>query len=480
MAWLPPDLPRIPLLEVQGKGSTTEKEKKKKSTSKVSEAPKRKHPEEGSKQEMGEKESKRHKPEGISGEESHKKDEGDPNPPQTNTTSITTPLSVSPINVVPPISSSPLITQIPLFQWSHDFAGIDSTFDTVPPPSLQKEIGEFRVPPQAKQATLATEILVNICPQEQVDDLQTKAKQKDQELAKHVTEIQQLKTIPSQLVANVQKQLTLARDEVGNLKRALLEEYYELPGVTNQEHRVRKEATVLRLREEVDSMRSKFLLERETCLGESEENMHWIERARARVGRADAILEDTLLLTDSSQSDVQELVPPICSLKLLVPEPPAETKMQGTNDEAKTLAPPTETENVLEPTTKQTRMRPLGSLGQGLEEGKTSKVPPSPNFPSMKASHDIPSPTHDLDELVHNISSAISPEAPPVRMSSSCCRSQEMVVGSYLREMLDISKNIKELSFSFGHCSNSLPNFPPQFMLITGLKGLALLTYQLQ
>eukprot|EP01018_Ginkgo_biloba_P006925 Gb_02524 [translate_table: standard] len=169
-AWLLLDLPRIPLPEVQRKGDMIEKEKKKKSTSKGSKALKRKQLEEGSKQEKGEKERKRHKPEDTQGGESHEKDQRDPNLPQTTTVSMTTLLSVSPINVVPPISSPSLITQIPLFQWSHDVIGIDpsidSTFDIVLPPSLykarEKRKGRFTPTIQILDNTLATQSTGNL------------------------------------------------------------------------------------------------------------------------------------------------------------------------------------------------------------------------------------------------------------------------------------------------------------------------------
>eukprot|EP01018_Ginkgo_biloba_P022356 Gb_24318 [translate_table: standard] len=218
MAWSLPDLPTISLLEVQRKGDTTEKEKKKKSA------------------------------------------------PKGNLVSGT---------------AQELAMRVEELELENRLIGSFT-------PGRACYLGH-KDPPQ--HSPLESKI-VNL--QEQVDDLQTEVEKKEQELVEHVAKIQQLKATPAQLIANVQKWLTSAREEVGYfkrylnmrldivakgkethlvwlsqlvkmsdqlaLKRASLEnEYYELLGVKDQEQRIRKEATTLWIREELDPMRSKFL-----------------------------------------------------------------------------------------------------------------------------------------------------------------------------------------------------------------------------
>eukprot|EP01018_Ginkgo_biloba_P039656 Gb_27082 [translate_table: standard] len=89
-------------------------------------------------------------------------------------------------------------------------------------------------------------------------------------------------------------------DQLASKRESSENEYCKLQGVEGQEQQTKKEAIVLQLRGELDSVLSKFLLERESCLGENEESEHWRERARVLAGRANAILEDTLPLTSSA------------------------------------------------------------------------------------------------------------------------------------------------------------------------------------
>eukprot|EP01018_Ginkgo_biloba_P031742 Gb_11661 [translate_table: standard] len=483
MACLPPDLPIIPLLEIRRNREATEKDQKKKSTPKGLEAQKRKCLEDGSNQEEGKKEDKKRKPEDTSEEESHKKALGDPNPPQTTTVSATTPLFVNPINVAPPHSSPPPIAQISLFIWTHDVAGtdpsIDSTFNIVPPLSLQKvrEKRKGRLTPKVQVldntfTTQSTRDLISGIAQElamRVEELelelvlQAHRAREDNELlnlslntlireigefgmalsAKEATPVPpEIQAKLSQLefeVASLQdsegKETRLARlsqlakmsDQLALKKASLENEYYELQGAKDQEQQTSKEAAILYIKKELDSMQSKFLSKKETCVGENEENRHWVERAQILVSQVDAILEDTFSMIGSAQSYIQELVPPICSLKLLVqemssvgfkmsdaiidpqvtpveevleswgnvpsggqvqdPEIAIETKTQGIVDEVETLAPPTRSESVLEPSLEQTKMQPPGSPRQGLKTRKTSGVPPPSNDLGTKTPH---------------------------------------------------------------------------------------------
>eukprot|EP01018_Ginkgo_biloba_P007058 Gb_15056 [translate_table: standard] len=292
----------------------------------------------GFNQEVSKKEDKKHKAKDTQEEGAYNKDPEDPNPPQTTTDLATTPLSVNPINVVPPLISTPPITQIPLFLWSHDVAGtdlsIDSAFDIVPPPLLQK-VREKR----KGQLTPKVQVLDNTLTTQSTRDLISGTVQ---ELAMRVEELE--------------------------LELVL------------QAHRAREESEALNL--------SLNTLMKESCLGENDKSGHWRERARALAGRANAILEDKLPMTSSTQSDVQELIPSICSLKIL-PQEMSQVEFRMRHAIAR-------------------------SSGQELQTGKSLEVLPFQNSLGREVSCDSLVPTRDLGDLVHDISSTLSLDVPPI------------------------------------------------------------------
>eukprot|EP01018_Ginkgo_biloba_P018713 Gb_21683 [translate_table: standard] len=158
-----------------------------------------------------------------------------------------------------------------------DYPSIDSTFDIVPPPSLQKvrEKRKVRFTPmvQVLDNTLTTRSARNLI-SGTAQELATRVEELELELVQQVHQPCFQQSKPPWSWKFLSTFPAGASPKLAARKVSLEEEYDELLGVIDQEQRTRKEATVLQLKEEVDSMQSKFLFERETCLGESEENMH--------------------------------------------------------------------------------------------------------------------------------------------------------------------------------------------------------------
>eukprot|EP01018_Ginkgo_biloba_P038135 Gb_30420 [translate_table: standard] len=348
--------------------------------------------------------------------------------------------------------------------------------------NLMKEVGELGFLPPAEHASMVSEIPLHICPhvhllrqmvlkakeaplipleiraklsqlefeaaslQEQINDLKGEAEQKEQELTEYVAEIQQLMVIPAQLIAGVQQQLTSAREEVGDHQRRLA---ISLDVVAEE-----KEARLTRLSQlakmSYQLLSKRALLEneyhelqgRESCLGENDKSGYWRERARVLAGRTNAILEDTLPMTSSTQGaphltpgvgplwspcnvevyDLQEVVmrenldlrgKVPSSNREQVPGVIIETEAHEIVGQEETLVAPARTEGVLEHAIEQTKTQSPRSSGQELETRKRSKVPTSQNSPSREVPHDSPVPTRDLDDLVHDISSTFSLDVPP-------------------------------------------------------------------
>eukprot|EP01018_Ginkgo_biloba_P018825 Gb_05054 [translate_table: standard] len=74
-----------------------------------------------------------------------------------------------------------------------------------------------QIPPKVQARLLQLEFEV-VGFQGQIDEMQLKAEQKDQEVVEHIEEIQRLKVVPTQLIADVQRQLASTRDDVGGIR----------------------------------------------------------------------------------------------------------------------------------------------------------------------------------------------------------------------------------------------------------------------
>eukprot|EP01018_Ginkgo_biloba_P019662 Gb_23016 [translate_table: standard] len=354
MAWLPMDLPIIPLPVVRREKEALGKDKKKKSTPVDPVAQKRKHLEE------------------------------DPNQ------GTSTPLSVNPINIASPLTSLPPIAQVPLFIWSHDVAAtdpnLDAAFDINPPPSLQrvrakrkeqftpkelelelvqqahhtceenealnlnlnlltKETSGLGTLLETEQGTLAQDTPPSVRPYVHLLR-QTILKTKEAplippEIQDKISQLELEVTRFQEQVDNLQERLTTSLEvflgmkemhfthlsrlaemnaQLASKKASLENKYSELQEVRSQEQQTEKEVVISQLRGELTSMRHRFLSKRESYFGEIQESEHWKDRARILASRATTILKDTLPLTGLTQSDVQELIPSICSLRILAQE----------------------------------------------------------------------------------------------------------------------------------------------------------------
>eukprot|EP01018_Ginkgo_biloba_P005640 Gb_23166 [translate_table: standard] len=112
------------------------------------------------------------------------------------------------------------------------------------------------------------------------------------------------------------------RDEIGELRTLPSIEQATmatkvLPGFCPHVHLLRKSALAAK---EAPPIPPEALLEREACLGGHMKNMQLVERGRSLVNRVEVTLGDTLPFISSFQSNIQGLIPPICSLKLLPQE----------------------------------------------------------------------------------------------------------------------------------------------------------------
>eukprot|EP01018_Ginkgo_biloba_P032160 Gb_21137 [translate_table: standard] len=240
--------------------------------------------------------------------------------------------------------------------------------------------------------------------------------------------------------------LTEMCSHLASRKVTLEESYCELLDIVDLEQWVSKEAIVLQQKEEISSLESKVLLEKESWLGGHIENKQLMERARTLVNRTEVILEDTLSFIGSSQSNIQELIPPICSLKLLsqemnqvklkmdhaVEECPLLVKRQTllTSQDIERNNPavvPIEErleplgdisfdpgdQNVLVSLTEQSERQSLGAFGREYDTEKVLFVSHFLNCLDVDKSYTSIGPSHNFEELTASVPLAPLSILPP-------------------------------------------------------------------
>eukprot|EP01018_Ginkgo_biloba_P032375 Gb_29313 [translate_table: standard] len=422
MAWSPPDLPLIPFPEIQEKGGTIGKEKeKKRSTTKGEESLKGKHSEVDSEQRTSKKERKRQK----SGEtQGHR--------PRIDNENRSIRVRVGPSG----------------------------------PPSLR---GEELIKPKRsciverdwKPLKFLLKCKPNCCnwnpkllgSKDKIDEMQLEAKQKDQEVTEHIDEIQRLKVVPTQFIVDVQRKLALARDNICGLrehithnidqvpkgekmqgvqfarlteicnrlaagKAMLAEGYWQISGITNLQQRVNKEITLLQKKEEISSLESQVLLEKESCLGGHMKNKQLMEKARSlvnRAGRPTLIGSQILLIPQNIESGkknpkvvlVEKQSGPLGNTSLVsgnqVYESTRETEAPRTSGEPRTILSSIRGEDISVALTNQPKGRPPGSPRRVFEAEKALTIFHPLNPSDVDKSLTAIGPSQSLAKLVANI-----------------------------------------------------------------------------
>eukprot|EP01018_Ginkgo_biloba_P007486 Gb_31139 [translate_table: standard] len=235
--WSPPDLQLVMFPEVQEKASTTRKEKeKKKPSTKDSKSTKRKHSKLGS---AAQGHSPLNAQQGTSGEEQKRKKFDDAQGHKSRKE-----------NRKDSSISQEVITTIP--QKDSNKHGSTYSYSTSSHPNPFDPIGELGTLPSIDQATMATKVLLNLCPhvhllrekalvakeappiplamqaklsqlefnvvglkgqifgdsiqlfkrERIIDEMQLKAEKKDEEIVEHIEKIRKLKAVPAQLVTD--------------------------------------------------------------------------------------------------------------------------------------------------------------------------------------------------------------------------------------------------------------------------------------